>query len=62
MTTAPVTIAPSKTALVVIDMQNVFLSAALGRSRGEGHTAEDVLLEHGIPAARKAGTQILWLT
>ncbi|KAK5449313.1 hypothetical protein LTS15_008855 [Exophiala xenobiotica] len=60
--TSPVTIAPSKTALVIIDMQNFFLSTALGRKRGQGHDAEEVLLKHGIPAARKAGIQILWLT
>ncbi|KAH8710020.1 Isochorismatase-like protein [Phaeosphaeriaceae sp. PMI808] len=59
---APVTIAPSKTALVIIDMQNFFLSAALGRSKGEGHAAEDNLLKHGIPAARKAGIQVIYVT
>ncbi|KAG8420914.1 hypothetical protein J3458_002829 [Metarhizium acridum] len=31
---SPVTIFPAKTALVIIDMQNFFLSAAMGRSRG----------------------------
>lgn len=59
---SPVTIAPAKTALVIIDMQNFFLSAALGRKRGEGHEAETVLLEQGIPAAREAGIQVVWLT
>jgi hypothetical protein len=59
---SPVTIAPSKTALLIIDMQNFFLSAALGRKRGKGHEAEEALLKHGIPAARKASIQILWLT
>lgn len=43
-------------------MQNFFLSAALGRSRGEGHEAEDTLLKLGIPAAREAGIQVIWLT
>jgi len=61
-TNSQITIAPSKTAMVIIDMQNFFLSAAMGRSRGEGHEAEDVLLKVGIPAARKAGIQIVWLT
>lgn len=61
-TNTPITITPSKTALVIIDMQNFFLSAAMGRQRGEGHEAEDVLLELGIPAAREAGIQIVWLT
>ncbi|EGX97233.1 isochorismatase family protein [Cordyceps militaris CM01] len=59
---SPVTIAPAKTALVIIDMQNFFLSAAMGRKRGEGHEAETVLLEQGIPAAREAGIQVVWLT
>lgn len=59
---SPVTIAPAKTALVIIDMQNFFLSAAMGRKRGEGHQAERVLLEQGIPAAREAGIQVVWLT
>lgn len=59
---SPVTIAPAKTALIIIDMQNFFLSAAMGRKRGEGHEAERVLLEQGIPAAREAGIQVIWLT
>ncbi|KAI0549061.1 isochorismatase family protein [Xylaria curta] len=61
-TTSAVTIAPAKTALVIIDMQNFFLSTALGHSRGEGHEAEDKLLKLGIPAAREAGIQVIWLT
>ncbi|MCJ1309174.1 hypothetical protein MMC25_002830 [Agyrium rufum] len=61
-TNSPITVTPSKTALVIIDMQNFFLSAALGRKRGEGHDAEAVLLEHAIPAAREADIQIVWLT
>ncbi|OAA77801.1 isochorismatase family protein [Akanthomyces lecanii RCEF 1005] len=56
-TNAAVTIAPHKTALVIIDMQNYFLSAALGRRRGEGHDAEDVLLKLGIPAAARLGSR-----
>jgi hypothetical protein len=59
---SPVSIAPFKIALIMIDMQNFFLTAAIGRSHGEGHDAEDVLLKLGIPAARKAGLQIVWLT
>ncbi|RSL45334.1 hypothetical protein CEP54_014316 [Fusarium duplospermum] len=62
-TTAPVTIAPKKTALVIIDMQNLFLSSALwGKTRGEGHDAEDALLNDAIPAARKAGIQVMHVT
>ncbi len=59
---APITIAPSKTALVIIDMQNFFLSTAMGRSKGEGHAAEETLLKHGIPAARKAGIRVMHVT
>ena len=61
-TNDPITIAPSKTALIIIDMQNFFLSAAMGRPKGEGHKAEEALLKDGIPAAREAGIQIIWLT
>ncbi|CZS95609.1 uncharacterized protein RAG0_05213 [Rhynchosporium agropyri] len=61
-TNTPITICPPKTALVIIDMQNFFLSTALGRPRGPGHNAEDALLAYGIPAARRAGIQIVWVT
>lgn len=61
-TTTPVTIDPSKSALVIIDMQNFFLSPALGRTpSGPGHTASDNLIKYAIPAARKAGIRIIWL-
>ena len=60
-TTAPVTIDPKKTALIIIDMQNYFLSSALGRVDGEGHDAERTLLEKAIPAARKAGIQVVYV-
>ena len=62
LTTAnsPITIAPQKTALLIVDMQNVWLSRPL-RPRGPGHDAEENLLKYGIPAARKAGIQIVWL-
>ncbi|KAI9853276.1 MAG: hypothetical protein M1830_006693, partial [Pleopsidium flavum] len=54
-TTTPITIDPQKSALVIIDMQNFFLSEALGRAaNGPGHKACDALLKHAIPAARKA--------
>lgn len=61
-TKTPVTLAPQKTAIVVIDMQNVFLSSAMGREKGAGHAVEQALLEKCIPAARKANIRILWLT
>ncbi|KAL8711860.1 MAG: hypothetical protein Q9220_003804 [cf. Caloplaca sp. 1 TL-2023] len=60
-TTTPITIAPSKTALVIVDMQNYFFSAALDNSEGGGLKAQEVLLRDAIPAARKAGIQIIWL-
>ncbi|KAK4139952.1 Isochorismatase-like protein [Dichotomopilus funicola] len=62
-TTMPVTVAPEKKALVIIDMQNIFLSPTMfGKVRGEGHEAEDTLLRTGIPAARNAGIQIVHVT
>ncbi|KAF2875055.1 Isochorismatase-like protein [Massariosphaeria phaeospora] len=58
---APITICPSKSALVIVDMQNFFLSALYGREQGNGHTACSELITHAIPAARKAGIRIVWL-
>ncbi|CAK4034045.1 isochorismatase hydrolase [Lecanosticta acicola] len=60
-TSVPITIDPSKSALIVIDMQNFFLSAALGRARGAGHEAMDQLMENAIPACRKAGIRVVWV-
>ncbi|KAK5199286.1 hypothetical protein LTR96_003343 [Exophiala xenobiotica] len=61
-TTLPITIAPSKSALVIIDMQNFFLSPQLGRpTDSKGMAAQQQLLKHAIPAARKAGIRIIWL-
>lgn len=61
-TTTPAVISPSKTALVIIDMQNFFLSTYLGRpADGAGNNAKRRLLDAAIPAARKAGIQIIWL-
>ena len=61
-TTADVTVDPKKTALVIIDMQNFFLSPSLGRPKdSKGLNAAGNLLEHAIPAARKAGFRIIWL-
>lgn len=59
-TNSPIEIAPTKTALVIVDMQNFFVSRSLGR-KGECHEAETALLRHAIPAARKAGIQIIWV-
>jgi len=61
-TTAKVTVDPTKTALVVIDMQNFFLHPALGRKKdGLGIKACQQLIKHAIPACRKAGIPILWV-
>jgi nicotinamidase-related amidase len=60
-TKTPITVSPSKSALVIIDMQNFFLSPAFGRSEGAGHAACKQLIDHAIPAARKAGIRIIWL-
>ncbi|KAH7408584.1 Isochorismatase-like protein [Phaeosphaeria sp. MPI-PUGE-AT-0046c] len=50
-----------KSALVIIDMQNFFLSSAFGRKQGAGHAASTQLIQHAVPAARKAGIRIIWL-
>lgn len=61
-TTGPVAIDPAKSALVVVDLQNYFLSALLGRpSDSVGMKVVDELLGHAIPACRKAGIPIMWL-
>ena len=53
---------PAKTALLIIDLQNYTLSKALRKDfPPEMLEAEEVILKHGIPAARKAGIQIIWL-
>ena len=60
-TNTPITIDPAKSALVIIDMQNFFLSPAFGRTKGAGHAALEQLVNNAIPAARKAGIRIIWL-
>jgi nicotinamidase-related amidase len=60
-TGAQIVVEPSQCALVIIDMQNYFLSSALGRERGAGHEAAEQLAQYAIPAARKVGMQILWV-
>jgi nicotinamidase-related amidase len=60
-TTAPVTIDPQQTSLVIIDMQNYFLSTACDRARGKGHDALAQLVEHAIPACRDAEIRVVWL-
>lgn len=57
-----ITLDPAKTALVIIDMQNFFLSPAFNRKiDGPGHAAMNQLVKHAIPAARKACVRILWV-
>ena len=61
-TTSQIAIDPAKSALVVIDMQNFFLSENIGRpADGKGLQAAWKLAEDAIPAARRAGIQIIWL-
>lgn len=62
-TRSPITIAPFKSAIVIIDMQNYFLSPAMGRlNNNAGLRAEKALLDYTIPAARRAGIQLIWVT
>lgn len=61
-TTGRVTIDPFKTALVVVDLQNYFLSPLLGRpADSDGLNVVDALLAHAIPACRNASIPIVWL-
>ena len=60
--TTPITISPSKTALVIIDLQNYFLSPALGHaSDSPGLAAVSKLIDHVIPSCRKENIQIIWM-
>ncbi|KAL9095145.1 MAG: hypothetical protein Q9163_006531 [Psora crenata] len=53
---------PSKTALVIIDMQNIGLNKALDPpSAPPIYKAQEAILQYAIPAARKLGLQIIWL-
>lgn len=57
-----VTIDPAKTALLIIDLQNFTLSQALRTDLPpEMFEAEKLIMNYGIPSARKAGIQIVWL-
>ena len=61
-TKARVPIDPAKTALLVVHLQNYFLSPALGRpSDGPGMKVVNKLLEYAIRACRKADIPIMWL-
>lgn len=53
---------PVKTALIIIDMQNIGLNKALDPpSAPPMYAAQDAILKYAIPAARKLGIQIIWL-
>ena len=53
---------PKKTALVSVDLQNYFLSPSLGRPADAlGLKVVDNLLQHALPACRKAQIPIMWL-
>lgn len=57
-----VVIDPSKTALVIIDMQNFSMHRALGREvPASMEQVEATLVKLGLPAARKAKIQVVWL-
>lgn len=57
-----IAIDPSKTALVIIDMQNFSLSGALKPDIVPAvYQAQDALLRYAIPAARRAMIQVIWL-
>jgi nicotinamidase-related amidase len=55
-----VAVDPVKTALLIIDMQNMSLSSAYSPPPAL-RAAEQSLLNYAIPAARKLGFQIVWL-
>ncbi|CAF1270379.1 unnamed protein product [Adineta ricciae] len=59
-TTQPITIDPTRTALIIIDMQNFFIHPSV-RSHPAGLVACEQLLRFAIPAARKSGIQVIWL-
>ena len=61
-TTSQIVVDPAKTALLIIDMQNFFLSPNLGRPEdSKGLKAASQLATFAIPACRRAGIQIIWL-
>ncbi|KAL8829900.1 MAG: hypothetical protein Q9191_001743 [Dirinaria sp. TL-2023a] len=61
-TTFRIAIDPKKTALVVVDLQNYFLSPALGRPRDAGGLqVVERLVRCVIPACRQAEIPIVWL-
>ncbi|KAF5659224.1 Isochorismatase hydrolase [Fusarium circinatum] len=60
--TEKATIDPVKAALVIIDMQNYFLSPLLGRPpKSPGLEIVDKLSKQVVPVCRKAGIPVVWL-
>lgn len=59
-TTYPVIIDAARSALIIIDMQNFFLHPSI-RTHQTGLAACTQILQHALPAARKAKIQIIWL-
>ncbi|KAL1970867.1 hypothetical protein VTN77DRAFT_2701 [Rasamsonia byssochlamydoides] len=62
--TNPIRFDPTKSALVIIDMQNFFLEPALRGQQQQpspGIQAANVLLATGIPAARRHGIRVVWV-
>ena len=58
-----VAIDPAKTALMIVDMQNFLMCKAIRADTAVPamFQAQESLLRYGIPAARKANIQIIWL-
>lgn len=55
------TVSPVKTACVVVDLQNYFLSPLLGRPADSGGLKVlGKLVEHVIPACRNGGILVVW--
>ena len=58
----PITIDPAKSALIVVDLQNYFLSPELGRPRDSvGLKVVNQLISQAIPACRKANIPVVSL-
>ncbi|KAJ5584937.1 uncharacterized protein N7459_004737 [Penicillium hispanicum] len=65
-TTSPIRLNPATTALLIIDMQNFFLSPAVrprinSQQPSPAEAAAQALLHTGIPAARAHGIRTIWL-
>ncbi|KAI7288790.1 hypothetical protein KC343_g1091 [Hortaea werneckii] len=57
-----VKIDPQKSALVIVDMQNISLNEVFSLPNAASmYEAESAIIRHAIPAARMLGLQIIWL-